>query len=288
MNDIKIFYLDRDVADVFSGLMPSAVKNAIDQGTFAIGAIAEDGEKPQAAGVLTGHIDPPEMVLDWLFVAPEYRRRGIAARLVDTVAATAVKQVQLEGIVTQFSGEHEGMDAFLEEFGFLNYEMEGMCQYRSRISELSLPEKKTDKEGTTVPLSEVPARAWKQLTIEVNDAGKTEKPISCGVPLPILPEDYLPESRAIVEDGRISALILLERDGDAINVAWLYGDSGKPMLLLRVLGDAADQVRSAYGEDIELVFGTLNEQSSRLAERLMPDAEVSPLYSSFYIFSEEI
>ncbi len=89
-----------------------------DDGLIFLGAISDEGE---ASALLAVSISGNMAHIEWLYTAPDMRRRRAATELVEVLAEIA-EDNDLEGVDISFEDEDDGMEEFLIETGFLTGE----------------------------------------------------------------------------------------------------------------------------------------------------------------------
>ncbi len=107
---MTISRVEKENFDWFEPLLPEEQAASGDQ---ILGAIGDDGS-PVAAAIISG--EGTTANLKWLFVHPDYRRQGAAARLLWTAVVNLRKQYHV--MQASWLSDMEGMDAFLKEMGF--------------------------------------------------------------------------------------------------------------------------------------------------------------------------
>ena len=107
---MTITRVEKENIDWFEPLLPAERTDSDDQ---ILGAIGDDGS-PVATAIISG--EGMTANLKWIFVHPDYRRQGAAARLLWTAAVNLRKQYHV--MQASWLSDMEGMDAFLREMGF--------------------------------------------------------------------------------------------------------------------------------------------------------------------------
>ena len=235
------------------------------------------------AAVLIATPRKEQLILDWIYVREECRRKGIGKRLLTKLLSAAYNLPELEGIWTGYTYEYEGMENFLDHCGFYLWESDGAAQFTARISDMS---------GVGEPAECKQARELEQLSKkelnafyeEIFKRLKEGKKLSIGVGFPIKAEDYMPESAALIKKECIEALLLLKKAGLQINVAWVYSSGKDVAALIKLFRHALYHLNSRYGPDTELTMSSVNSKSLMLIRGLFPKAKEVPVMSGFFPF----
>ena len=125
---MQITRITENNRDAFEELWPEA--DAYNEALVHLGAVSDEGI---ACAVLAAGITGNTLHIDWLYTDPEYRNRGAAGMLIDTLLMNIDKGTT-ETIEIAFDDEAEGIEDFLTEMGFIIVQEDDI--YRVPISDL--------------------------------------------------------------------------------------------------------------------------------------------------------
>lgn len=214
--------------------------------------------------------------IDWLFVLPAVRRRGIGTKLVTAIVDLAE---YTGGLSVQSIFEAEDAeklydfflsDAMQEQLFEISY----LCQRFYVLPEALgyLEGIKVKVEGTSELFFKLPMYRQYQILemissqYEVRNFDIWEN--SCTKDL----------CRVIYRGDKLEALIFFSdrTDGD-LELTFLYGKS--PKSLIRLMSDTFDEKKLRYPE-AKIIFDAMTPSSERLARKLFPEAKTVPLYEA--------
>ncbi len=277
---MKQFVLKAEDLPRFAGLYTETLANAADETTILLGAVDEQAQPPIPAGLLAARVIDGALLLEWLYVAPECRRQGVAASLFNTLLNSAQQNDAVRGIAAFFSQNQPELEAFFKAVDFAVFHMDGWGQFKGTLDNVAAIPNPPAAGYSIIPLAEVPEaklRAFNQFLLQENAP-------RCGVPLPILPQDYAPQSKVCYANGNIGGVILLRMQDAQIELSWLYAPMKHLRSLPLLLNAALSDVRQNMPPETPLVFGTLARPGQALAERLLPDAEWIETYIALWQF----
>lgn len=275
---MKLFLLKPEDLSRFDCLYDRTLSEQAEPDMVALGAVDDQAQPPRAAGLLLARVVGTELLVEWLYVASACRRQGVATALLDRLIQTASHELDIEGVTVLVSQGQEDLLGFLEDFGFGILFAESRGEFRARLGDLSPVPQRQAKGYAVVPLQKVPRVYWSAFYDGLGNA-------SCGVPLPVRAEDYATWSMACCADGKLVAVFLVQyRDGQ-IEFPWIYTAPKWAKLAMPLLFNAVVQgLHRDLPPDTPLVIGTLGRPGEALAERLLPHAQWTELYTARWIF----
>ena len=254
-----------------------------------------DEEELIAQGALVVQIAGYNVMIRSLFVAPEYRNNGGATMLMDTLVNDAFETDDIAEIelLAGYSNEGEMMVVdFLRSRGFQIEDAEERY-YSATVSQIIesgvLP--KFAGRGGAQSLFFTTDAALKGLGTEM------AKMSSVFVPLPIQRTNYEQDVSMVIEkDGRITDIVLVEKDDDDLILSYALA-TGTGTVIMSAFAAAMKVAKEKYGEDVVIKIPTVNEISSALVRKIIPNARCTeyvrcymsmlPLYESMYGYGEE-
>ena len=235
----------------------------------ALGLIADDGV-PCAAALISGA--EGQAAIDWLYVHPEYRRKGAGSTLLEKTENLLA--VETDSLSISYPAEIPGMDELLDANGYLI--TEGDPIYAISLAELKdSPEVKTLKKmgekGEACPISSLGEEEKESLLDFLEDElGPEANFLKCDAKLSMTLLD---------EKRRVISCILIQRmeDQETLFVSLLASrGSGQATA---VLGKALQLVDSDPAlQDYTIRFISNNEHIDRFVENLtadLPPADIS-------------
>ena len=246
----------------FSHLMPGI---DIRDCRVAVGAI----EEGRAAGVALYNDLDEALILDYIFVAEEYRRRGIGTALIEDFLEE-IKDSGAAALHVNYPEKEKALHGFFSSLGFLLYR-DGDC-YRVSLKKLLKSER----------LNRLLKAEPKHLVCPVRELSKTEKQVLKNA----MREQNLDEN-ILDSEGLTAGLCLASLDDQKKPVACILGRVHKkeiailylvnfskdPMMLTELLRVFRDAVMEVSYRDSELIFVTMDDKMKRFAEILLEDKE---------------
>ncbi len=233
---------------------------------FAVGAI-EDG---RAAGVALFDCMGEALMLNYIYVLPSFRRRGIATKMVggflEEIASSPIAALHIN-----YPEKSEELHGFALSLGFKLYR-DGEA-YRvpagSLLSSAALEKMLKGKSaGKVVSIAELTEKDLEYIrnALDKEDLDET-----------IIDDPALsPELSFVVKnpkDGMPAALILCEQGEGLITLQYLINFTDNVKLTVDALRALRDAARVKGLEDHELVFVTMSDNMRRLVDNLIKDKE---------------
>ncbi|MCR5402609.1 MAG: GNAT family N-acetyltransferase [Butyrivibrio sp.] len=262
-----------------------------------IGSVAEgkDGGEDIPAGLMILHIMDEKVIVEWIYVRPEFRMHGIGSELM----AYAFKAAQASGFERLYLSRDKVPgrediclyeDDFLSEYSFENEENfsgEWTQVIKDLLDNPLLGEAAT-KHKKTKPLSSLDDQKlleFKELIIEKGDHGFLYEPAYT--------DEFADRdvSRVIIDGGRITGGILVQYSGDDLYITGIYSEDRMDSIAL--CHGALMAAKEKYGEEksvhilkyddayLELLTGLLGDEC--LKESIC-SASVDDYYEVLYSF----
>ena len=282
-------------SSVFERLMPEELYSVLSMpGYFALGAIWEEEGEKYAAGTLVfeitegfnGEENVIGAVLHWIYVAEQFRKKGIADALVKEVLNVLdVSGIELLRCDLPMGSEYDFLCFYLEQWGF---EFRHMEKYEC---EVTLEEVKQNpfwqrkNEKRVEPLSEFSDnevikgirqfRDMPYMPVDLEEALELcDKDISCG----------------IWEDGSIKGLLLMQKKSkEKLELLFARSLNGEPQQMIDLFLFAEQQLEKKYTPETKIHIKCHMESSARLIAYFLPEAQ--PLLvrrGVLSIFDEEV
>ena len=266
---MDIGFLPKEDPGVFRALLLPETADALTAGepVTALG-LTENG---LALGAAAGYLTGDRFRITSLYVAPEYRRHGGGALLLDTLQVLAAPHAGgLECAFSVTHPDHQTLIPFLTGEGFFPEKDADAARYRTTLGEIArVPFFAGAESGYGTPLDQLDEAALSlvERTLLSADAPLPEG----GLHAPTLDRAL---SAVVLRDNMPQALALVERQADgslSLSAAWSAGTApaALPMLLRSMLARALAQ----ESRDTELTVQTITPAAAALVRALLPEAE---------------
>lgn len=269
----NIVLLDRENIDKFKGLFLGDITKNFNSNTICYGALEENSEGNKIpVGLLMADIVKNELVITWLFVAPDYREQYIMTTMI-SIMINNLRNAKLVNSIYCATVNEEIAQYLLVQFGFYydSFGQKGIVSSTvGNLLELSARPNDNNPSKRLVDIDEV-------ILQKLNKYFVANQDVQVGVPIPIKPEDYLDVSMAIVENGEINAILLLNEDNEDLVVSYAYAKEGYGHLLMYIVMALHDELLK-YPADKKIVCAALNSNSMKLFARLFENYTLDRLY----------
>ena len=286
MDAIKTFLLKKDELVLFTDCMPEDTDGILSPYSLTFGAIAEKEGTASTAGMLTAHAEGEVLSVDWVYVKPEYRRTGVASKLLDIICGAAYESGGVDMVFSILSEKEADLRSFFRDTGFTILPMADRGQFIARLSDIRFADFGKSHRGICKETGEVLPKHLRALEKTALNNGD----VSIGVSFPIDPAKYSEKSlvhfnKSGAPDGVILAketMCSLDSDKQekAMNISWLYCSEQNGFALAELLS-AFIMGLTEDDPDILITFASLNDSSWELGHRLFPNAVYEPYYMAF-------
>ena len=270
---MKIYALDKTNIDDFNFLVEYSAAEALKRDE-AYGFCIK--ERNAHVGALVGRfIDEKEFEIMSLYVVPEYRRKGVGEKLLETLNEVLDgKDANLCISFACTSDSDKELCAFLEKMDFDEYKSLDSHMFAVTIGMLAESKLAGTKPGSDfISFKDLNK---KQITAleKVKSKGYVPRP-SGGFSSAAIENDM---SIAYFVDGKPMAYVVVERENDdLLMLSSLYvHDPDQPTTLLKILRSLVYRLTDKYTDDTVLVIPTVTESSERLVTSLFgenPDVD---------------
>ncbi|MCI6630869.1 MAG: GNAT family N-acetyltransferase [Lachnospiraceae bacterium] len=257
---MKITRIGKKNCKFFDKLLLQAAATE-DRNVIKLGVVDDD----TACGAAAFRIGEYEAELLSLYVAPEYRRRGAAQKLMDTFEELA-DDTGLQAIMAVWLREMGGLAEFLQKNGFLL--LDGSPAFSFRVGD-ALKSEKLKKYlsgisgGSCVPVSQLSPTRQKALEAFVKNGGFE-------VYGPILTQCSGDVSFVALNQREMPVACMLCTDmGDTITVDILLSDAESHKAILRLFGKLHEKMVADGREDTEICCLAINPQIPPMLEILL-------------------
>ncbi len=272
MENIRVFYIDvfdKNAVEKTEGLVIPAVNEAIEKGYEITLYLAAYGNR--AAGALAGAIDRGVFEIVSLFVAPDFRRKGVATALIQRLREELLSyDMMVRADYTLENSEEESLGPFLRRSGFVLEKTGKPCFYISKIGDMEIKEKKYNKKPSDhiVAFRESPEAALKNATVL---SSKEAWPLPEGGLLSDSVDKDL--SFCTIFNGNIMAYIAVNKEkGGIVEIPALWSRLTDSRLLMEMLKKSAIEVQNKYPSDTRAAMMAISSISEKIIIHIFPKA----------------
>ena len=271
--NVDYVLITEDNRDDFEVVIPDAMK----MGGNRVAVAAVD-EKDRILGAVSYQMINYQVEIDWIFVEPEVRRKGIGSGLITEVLKALMHTGELLPVVAYF--EYDEEDDELHSF-FLSCEnlMTSYSHDRFYVKQKEIQESNMLHGG---------AGAAKRFDNFFDLEEKRQKSILNMLRMDQFysVSDYEAWKKSCVpklcrcsfDNNELSNLIFMKKRTDGnIELSFLYAKN--PKGLLELLCEITDDLEKAFPMS-DLVFDAINPESERIAKHLFPDAKIVHIYEA--------
>ena len=261
----------------FVHLFPDELLDQIEADEIIIGYVEEDPLK--ATGILMAHVEELEVMIDWLFVDEDYRRRGAGKAMLNFLIKSCEQIDELGGVSIIFTQEHESMKGFLDACEFFVIFEEGHKGFETTLGDFpKFPV--FGPVGEVMPITDVPERELARFSEAVNNSAIP----GAAVDIPFGAANYLPESTVVLEDGKIKGVCLMEEKDYGLSLSWAYNLSSEASNFPALLNKSIKLLRKKYDDDTVLGLASLSAKVDEIIETYIPVKKSSEIYLGTYPF----
>jgi hypothetical protein len=244
-----------------------------------VGLVDED----IACGAAAGYVEHFTFHIASLFVAPEYRRKGGATLMLDTLKRTLAEFEEIYYMRADYTisrEDHLSLRPFFEKSGFVEEE-DDLAIYGITLEQVaSVPFFRNSHEHASqrvTPFSRVPPIYIRMLDRSLSSSGLRpyEAPLDKG-------EFDADLSMGLVKNNRIEAFVLFDHSFDGqLTLAYAFTDpdnSASPTILVSLLRAAFGAAIKKYPPDTRIVINAATSMSAALIKRIVdPEAGLQRL-----------
>lgn len=267
--DVTSIYDDN--LQYFRDLMLPNVYQALERGmpVSAVGLVDEE----TACGAVAGYIDGNAFQVASLFVAPQFRRKGGATLLLDTMKKllldiNGVYTMRIEYTISR--DDHLTLRPFLDKYGFLE-ETEDTGIYGVTLEQVKktpfFAQSDAHQANKATPFSQIPPIYIKMLDRSISSTGI--RPYGD----PLDRANYDAEiSMGAVSNNKIEAFVLFDHSFDGkLTLAYAYSEAGGvsgPATLISLLRSAFSVAVRKYPPDTQIIINAANPTSAALLKKI--------------------
>lgn len=274
---MKYYTLDNDSVGIFRHLLPPTGVT-LDEDTYLIGAAEfNEDHKFVPMGVIVGKFTNDILMIDWLYVHPQFRRQGIADALMRRFLMAFSRVEDAEGVIIIVDKTDEGIVEFLEKYGFEDIPIKGFGQYTCRLSDCNI-RVEGNEAASIVRLCDVSNR---QLT-RFNEELYENEAASEGITPPIVRENYSENSAVYIKDNKIQAALLLNETSDYVEVKWMYVSPAAKVGAILLIRSVMNNLKQDYPNDTDIYIGIISDTVDGIVAGIFPNAKKSSDAAAYF------
>lgn len=245
----------------FMDFVPEQLRRAYEkERQLMIYGIVEDHV---AVGAAVVHVMEPESILNYIYVAPDYRGRGLCGECIAKLGY-ALWQAGVDWLSARYiPSDHPTVHALL--LGSGAWENPAGCGSFC----FTLKEVKDNQifAGSTEGVSPLITCTEAELAL----LGKRMKKKGfVPVRLPINPADYEADCSCVYKrNGQIEAILLAKRQGEEVELPFVYSEAESPAVFLVLMRFAMQEGMKRYPQETVCSLRSVDEPMTKLLEKLL-------------------
>ena len=274
---MQIILAEQEEQRWFAPFLPQSMRMELAPAQLLYGAVEE--QTGTAIGAMLVEAQEDGVELQWVCVADDWRRHGVARRLVAALCEDAADAPLVDTVRVLLSSQDEAAAALLRRCGF-RVQASGYDEFSfplSAIQQGTFLSRPVAYGGKIQPLGTVPKDAVDVFNARIKAGEKLS-----GVE-PIRMQEYDSTlSLCCLSGGSIVGAVLVAPRGGALELSWLYADATQPRAAAALLQQAAGVALRLYPDETRVHLAALTEQSEALVRKLLPQAERSNGWIAWY------
>ncbi len=266
--DVEIGYIDENNLESFKTLLMPDVAAAIESGepVVALGLVMSG----VAAGAIAGHAEDETFVIESLYVAPAYRKKGGGEKLLDELTdlvGSEVSQIRIGLVITL--PEHEKLASFLNRNGFVDIAKEESSMFRITIKKLAENEmlKKVPESPKVFNFADADEYLLRK---------EHKRAMAAGDPVPFgsftAPSVRKDLSVAYIEGDEVMGYLVIEESEPGVLSVSSALNRGSAKVFSLVLKKALDNLMAKFDPETVLMVPVISSVSAGIVKKLDPDA----------------
>ena len=259
------FIKDSSQREAFSGLvLPDVLPRLEDRAVLLIGAV--EGNLPVGAAVM--ELEASRAQLLSIAVAADHKRKGIGSALLRQ-CVRMLRRTSVQSLYAILTEEETEITALFSSFGMKPAEEAG-AYYRFSLDSALQQSVLGGTHHRVIPLEGA-------FGIQLRDyLGRTFH----NGPAAVQAAEFDPKiSQVLIENGQITACLLMEYVDEMLSVSWLSSQSREKLAVLYLLRGALQAAAAVYPPETQVQFATYEPAVAKLTEQLLPQAEKTSVRS---------
>ncbi|MCR5278361.1 MAG: hypothetical protein K6E19_02860 [Lachnospiraceae bacterium] len=273
----NLLYIDESNIDMFAPIIPDYIREVIvsDEDVVLHGIESDD----MACGVVVSRVISFEAEILWYYLDPSFRGYGIghesfqlyAERMHNTYGVSSIRVEIPAGVDKSIYNLFSGLPAEFERLD--------MGRFETTVGWLRSSEKIRGAAKHSVALSAVDSKALRNFSDKLANEGLGM------VDLPIDPRDYEADASAVyMEDDTPKAVLLLQRDGEALTIPYMVSLSSNPVAIMDMICFVKENSRK-YSEDAPIYMDMVEPRLSNLIRGLL---DIEPGDNDGFVYNQMV
>ncbi len=274
---MAISVLTVDELAKFNGLYPDVILDELPENELLIGYIEENPLR--AAGILMAHPERSTMLLDWIFVDENSRRKGYGRAMLELLMDSCESSGEIDAILLTFYNENLNIYDLLLDRGFIAGYMQGCKSFVTRLSRIKPLREIKDNQIDYIYLNQVPDKELEQFNkyLSLNMVN------NIGIDLPLKSEDYREESLVHVDNDKIDSLLLVRDEEDGISIPWFFNESQNLTVPIGLMNHVLHDLRINFQEETKVFVTSLEPNLENVIYTCFNPESYKEIYIGVYI-----
>ena len=261
----------------FNELYPDVILDELPENELLIGYIEENPLR--AAGILMAHPENSTMLLDWIFVGENSRRKGYGRAMLKFLMDSCESSGEIDAILLTFYNENRYIYELLSDCGFIAGYKQGCKSFTTRLSRIKALRETKDSQTDYLYLNQVPSKELEQL----NKYLASDRVDNIGIDLPLKPKDYREESLVHVANDKIDSLLLVRDEEDGISLPWFFNESQNLTVPIGLMNHVLHDLRMKFQEDTKVFVTSLAPNLENIIYTYFNPESCEEIYIGVYI-----
>ena len=250
----KTGFIRPEQHNFFMSFIPEHLQaHLAEESYLLLGAVEND----TPVGALVLKTDDLSARICSVYVLPENRRQGIATSLI-SAAIRMLRRSNVQELYTVICDPEEPVTALLTRIGMEQTECNSV--YSTTVGHLSSVAALKRQEEKSVSLEALPNNQFLVMARDI--FGENPQAVDRKLYDPDL-------SRAYMENGLVSSLLLMRYTDGALTISWFEDRSSNQMVPMYLLRDACAEALKKYAPETPIEFTCLADSSAKLSEALL-------------------
>lgn len=220
-------------------------------------------EDHAAVGAAVVHVMEPESVLRYIYVAPDYRGRGLCGECIAHLSYSLWKTGAHWLSARYIPKEHETLHRWLTFHGAIT-SPSGCGSFCFTLKDVKDNKNFSGSTAGVLPLGGCAPSELALLGSQIKKQG------FCPLTLPIAPADYDADCSCVYKkDGKPQALLLVKQEKDAVELPFLYSEAESPAVLLMLMRHALQEGMKRFPEETAVTLRSVDVPMTKLIEKLL-------------------
>ena len=276
---MAISVLTVDELTKFSELYPDIILDELPENELLIGYIEENPLR--AAGILMAHPENSTMLLDWIFVNEDSRRKGYGKAMLELLVDSCEASGEIDAILLTFYNENLYIYDLLLDCGFIAGYMQGRKSFVTRLSRIKQLRETKDDQIDYMHLNQVPDKELKRF----NRYLSLNRVSNIGIDLPLKPEDFREESLVHLDHDGIDSLLLVRDEEEGISIPWFFNKSQNLTVPIGLMNHVLRDLRMKFQGETKVFVTSLAPDMENVIYTCFNPESSKEIYIGAYIIT---